>query len=93
MVVDAGRFDSHDHTAAVALFDRVLEQPGRWANLVFEPIEDEDTPQESPLFGLFAARGPANPLATLMTPKKDGGYLFDVGIQHRAGTKLSLIHI
>lgn len=87
MVVDAGRFDAHDLASAVALFDRVLEQPGRWANLTFEPIEDEDAPQESPLFGLFAARGPANPLATLMTPKKDGGYLLDVGLQHRAGTK------
>ncbi len=90
MVGDAGRFDAHDLAAAVLVFDRVLEHPGRWCNLVFEPIQDEDAPQESPLFGLFAARGPANPLATLMTPKKEVGYLLDVGIQHRAGTKAAV---
>lgn len=55
--------------------------------MFFEPIEDENLVPDSALFGFLAARGPANPLATLMTPKKDADYLLEVGIQHRAGTK------
>ena len=87
MAIDAGRFDANDVEAAIHLFNRILEEPGRWCNLFFEPIEDENASDESPLFGFLAARGPANPLATLMTPKPDAGHLLEVGIQHRAGTK------
>ncbi len=87
MATDAGRFDAHDVEAAVHVFNLVLAEPGRWCNLFFEPIEDDSIPPESPLFGFLAARGPANPLATIMTPKKDVDYQLEVGIQHRAGTK------
>lgn len=83
----AGRFDSHDHAAAEEVFLEVLESPGRWCNLSFEPIDDDSVPPESALFGFLAARGPANPLATVMRPAKDGDYLVEIGIQHQAGTK------
>ena len=73
--------------AAVRVIETVRAEPGRWCNLFFEPIEDDSIPPESALFGFLAARGPANPLATLMTPKKGEDYLLDVGIQHQAGTK------
>ncbi len=87
MSTDAGRFNAHDGDSAIAVIETVLERPGRWCNLFFEPIEDENAPQESALFGFLAARGPANPLATLMTPKAESDFLLEVGIQHRAGTK------
>lgn len=87
MSLDAGRFDAHDVEAAVRVIDLVLTEPGRWANLFFEPIDDENAVPESALFGFFAARGPANPLATLMAPKKDADHLLEVGIQHQAGVK------
>ncbi len=83
----AGRFDAHDLASALTLFSRVLANPGSWVNLSFEPIEDENTIPDSPLFGFLAARGPANPLATIMSPTKDVDYLLEVGIQHQAGTK------
>lgn len=70
------------------MVDAVLNSPGSWCNFVFEPIVDEDAPEESPLFGFLAARGPANPLATVMAAqpgKRDKPA--EIGIQHRAGTK------
>ncbi len=87
MATDAGRFDAHDLEAAVRVFGLVVEKPGRWCNLFFEPIDDDSVVPDSALFGFLAARGPANPLATLMTPKKETDHLLEVGIQHRAGTK------
>ncbi len=88
MTTSAGRFDSNVVTEAVAVIDRVLTSPGAWCNFVFEPIDDEEMSDESALFGFLAARGPANPLATIMAaqpgkrPKPA-----EIGIQHRAGTK------
>lgn len=83
----AGRFDAHDAESATQLFERVLEEPGRWCNLSFEPIDDGNIAADSGLFGFLAARGPANPLATVMSPAKDVSWLLEVGIQHQAGTK------
>jgi len=80
--------DTYVTTEALAVIDQVLHRPGSWCNLVYEPIEDDDIPDESALFGFLAARGPANPLATIMAaqpgkrPKPA-----EIGIQHRAGTK------
>ena len=88
MTMSAGRFDSNVVTEAASVIDHVLNSPGSWCNFVFEPIEDDDIPDESALFGFLAARGPANPLATIMAarpgkrPKPA-----EIGIQHRAGTK------
>lgn len=58
-----------------------------WCNLSFA-APDEGEADDSALFGFLAARGPSNPLATVMAatrgrrPKP-----IQVGIQHRAGTK------
>lgn len=87
MEATAGRFDAHDIDSAVELFEQVLKKPGRWCNLFFEPIDDDSIPAESALFGFLAARGPANPLATVMSPAKDVSWSLEVGIQHQAGTK------
>jgi hypothetical protein len=88
MTANAGRFDANALTDAVRVIDSVLGQPGSWCNFFFEPIDDGEMPDESPLFGFLAARGPANPLATLMVPKiGKRAKLAEVGIQHRAGTK------
>lgn len=85
---DAGRFDANSTADAARVLASVLDQPGSWCNLEFEPIEDEDAPAESPLFGFLAARGPANPLATV-TAGTTGrrSTPTEVGIQHQAGVK------
>lgn len=65
---------------------QVLETPGSWCNL--ERTLFEEPIDESPLFGLLAARGPANPLATVMGPSgRHGSKPAQLGIQHRAGQK------
>lgn len=86
----AGRFAATDTTAAESLFEEVFTTESSWCNLVFEPMEDEDGqgPIDSPLFGFLAARGPANPLATIMAPSEGRkSRPAQVGIQHQAGTK------
>lgn len=88
MTETAGRFDSTVLTETVSVVDHALHAAGSWCNFVFEPIEDENMIDESPLFGFLAARGPANPLATILaaeTGKKEKPA--EIGIQHRAGTK------
>ena len=90
MGTDAGRFSAHDTKAAVRIIDGILRDEGSWGNLFFEPLDDEVS-DESPLFGFLAARGPANPLATIMAPttgKRQRST--EVGIQHRAGTKAAV---
>jgi len=83
----SGRLDPNDRTAAAQLLERVRETPGSWCNLSFEELED-DAAYESTLFGFLAARGPANPLATIMRDSPDA--LLSLGIQHQAGTKAAL---
>lgn len=88
MTRTAGRFDADIGGHAVAVVNSVLAHPGAWCNFEFEPIDDDSVPPESALFGFLAARGPANPLATVMARtegKRDS--LPQVGIQHQAGTK------
>ncbi len=82
---DAGRFDANSINHAVSVLGSVLANPGSWCNLEFEAIDENEGPPESVLFGFLAARGPANPLATVMVPKP--GQPLEVGIQHRAGVK------
>lgn len=84
----AGRFPAHDIDAASSLFAEVLAADSSWCNLEYEGIDDDETPAESALFGFLAARGPANPLATVMA--RSAGRRprpAQIGIQHRAGTK------
>lgn len=84
----AGRFDAGDLDAATKLFTDVLAIESSWCNLEFESLDDDETPAESALFGFLAARGPANPLATIMAPRTGRRpQPAQVGIQHRAGTK------
>lgn len=86
----AGRFAASDTTAAELLFAEVFATESSWCNLVFEPIEDDDgqSVTDSPLFGFLAARGPANPLATVMAPSHGRKpRAAQIGIQHQAGTK------
>lgn len=88
MAPTAGRFAADDLERAAGLIGDVLKAEGTWCNLAFEPIEDDDVPQDSALFGFLAARGPSNPLATVMPAgvgKRPNPP--QVGIQHRAGTK------
>ncbi len=87
MEASTGSFDASDLAVAARLFERTLEQPGRWCNFAFEELEDDNVIPDSTLFGFLAARGPANPLTTIMSPAKQADYLVEVGIQHRAGTK------
>lgn len=88
MTLSAGRFDSHSITDSVKVVDSVLGQPGSWCNLSFEPIDDEHAVPESALFGFLAARGPANPLATILAPQiGKRPKAAEIGIQHQAGTK------
>lgn len=88
MTSRAGRFAADDLDALGSLFTQVLAAEGSWCNVVFEPIEDENMPEESALFGFLTARGPANPLATIMAPTTGRRPTpAQVGIQHRAGTK------
>lgn len=84
----AGRIAAHDLSAAESLFADVLGANSSWCNLSFEPLDDPDMAPESVLFGFLAARGPANPLATIMAAV-DGRRPrpVEIGIQHRAGTK------
>jgi len=93
MTPTAGRFDANALSEAVSVIDAVLTRPGSWCNLEFEPIDDDDAAPESPLFGWLAARGPANPLATIVAQAPGGGKRTrspQVGIQHRAGTKAAV---
>lgn len=84
----AGRFAAHDTDAAVELLSEVLHSEASWCNLSFDPIEDESLTDEFAMFAFLAARGPANPLATIMA-KTTGRRTrqAEIGIQHRAGTK------
>ena len=63
----------------------VADSPGSWLNLSFEELDDPNVVPDSALFGFLAARGPANPLATIMRESPDSAV--SIGIQHRAGTK------
>ena len=83
-----GRFAAHDTDVAEALLSDVLDCEASWCNFSFDPVEDEAVTDESALFGFLAARGPANPLATVMaaTPGRRPRPA-EIGIQHRAGTK------
>ncbi len=84
----AGRFPAHDISQAEDLLARVLHAESSWCNLSFEPVEGDEQPPESALFGFLSARGPANPLATVMaaTPGRRPRPI-EVGIQHQAGVK------
>lgn len=69
----------------VDLFNKVSADAGSWLNIAFVELEDESTEPDSTFFSFLAARGPANPLATLLRENADSP--MSVGIQHRAGTK------
>ncbi len=87
----AGRFHADDTGAAASLFAEVLGVDSSWCNLEFEGLDDDETPADSALFGFLAARGPANPLATIMAPSVGRRpRQAQVGIQHRAGTKAAV---
>lgn len=88
MTTDAGSFDANTLADAVRVVDSVLSSPGSWCNLEFQPIDDENAMPDSALFGFLAARGPANPLATIMA-RTEGKRArpAELGIQHQAGTK------
>ena len=84
----AGRFPTHDTSQAEDLLEKVLRTESSWCNLSFEPLEDDEQPPDSALFGFLAARGPANPLATVMAATNGRRPRpIEVGIQHRAGVK------
>lgn len=93
MMVEAGTVATSDETAIAgiirtALIDGDVE---RWCNLTFAVDEDDphSTP-DSPLFGLLAARGPSNPLATVMGATSGRkSQPAQVGLQHRAGQKVA----
>lgn len=88
MAPRAGRIAVDDLDAIGALLADVLTTEGSWCNVVFEPLDDDDAPEESALFGFLAARGPANPWATVMASTRGRRPTpAQVGIQHRAGTK------
>ena len=87
-IADAGTFDSNSDEAAAAVLHAVLNAPGSWCNLEFQPIDDGAAGAGDSFFGFIAARGPMNPLATVMAstagkkPKPA-----EIGIQHHAGVK------
>lgn len=84
----AGRFPAHDMSQAEDLLARVLHAESSWCNLRYEPVEEDEQSPESALFGFLAARGPANPLATVMAATSGRRPRpIEVGIQHRAGVK------
>jgi hypothetical protein len=84
----AGRFPTHDISQVEDLLEQVLRAESSWCNLTFESLEDEEQQPESALFGFLAARGPANPLATVMAATNGRRPRpIEVGIQHRAGVK------
>lgn len=88
MASRAGRFPAHDTDAASSLFVEVLAVDSSWCNLEYEGVDDDETPADSALFGFLAARGPANPLATVMASSAGRRPRpAQIGIQHRAGTK------
>lgn len=78
-----GRLDPHDRAAVVRFLEEIRASLGSWCNLAFEELDDDHF--DSSLFGFLAARGPANPLATVM--RESGDKPLSVGIQHQAGTK------
>lgn len=84
MQTDHGRTQATDRDALAELFDGVRNDAGSWCNLAFEEIAEPDEP-DSAFFSFLAARGPSNPLVTVLreSPKKP----LSVGIQHRAGVK------
>lgn len=88
MISRSGRIAADDLEAVAELLTDVLDERGTWCNLVFEPLEDDEGPEDSALFSFLAARGPSNPFATIMAGD-DGkrSSSAQVGIQHRAGTK------
>lgn len=88
MAPRAGRLSADDTDSITSLLSEVLAVQGSWCNITFEPVDDGEATEESPLFGFLAARGPANPLGTVMAPPagKASG-VAQIGIQHRAGTK------
>lgn len=87
----AGRFNARDIDVATSLFAEVLAVKSSWCNLEFESLDDDETPAESALFGFLAARGPANPLATIMASSNGRRpQPAQIGIQHRAGTKAAV---
>lgn len=80
-----GSLSGQDLSGLRELLTAVAETPGSWLNMSLEELDGPEAPGESFLFGFLAARGPANPLVTIMreSPEKP----VSVGIQHRAGTK------
>ena len=92
MLVESGKVvgaDPHELAGVIqAMFE--LAAPERWVNIQFEVDEDHPaaTP-DSPLFSLFAARGPSSPLATVMAATTTGKHATpaQIGLQHRAGQK------
>jgi len=86
-IADAGTFDSESLRHAIAVVDAVLLKNDAWCNLEFESLDDSADSGQS-LFGFLAARGPANPLATIMGPSAGrSSRPVEVGIQHQAGVK------
>lgn len=69
--------------------DLVAGSRGGWIN--FHPRIDEDTevPQESSLFGIFSASGPAVPICTWMPGKSRGERreAVSIGVQHATGPR------
>ena len=79
-------FDIGDTPGICAVVNNVITTPNTWCNIERGLVED--MPDESPLFGFLAARGPANPFATVMGPTgRNGEKPAQIGAQHRAGQK------
>lgn len=73
----------------LARMDRVAGSRRGWINFHPGIEEDTDVPQESSLFGIFSASGPAVPICTWM-PGKWRGERRDpvsIGVQHAAGPR------
>jgi len=85
MQTEHGRLFSNDRAGLIELFAKVSADAGSWLNIAFVEIEDDSVEPDSAFFSFLAARGPANPLATLM--RENSTSPLSVGIQHRAGTK------
>ncbi len=85
MEASYGSLSGQDLQGLVDLLAGVVAAPGSWLNMSLQELDDPEAPGESFLFGFLAARGPANPLVTIMRETDDKP--LSVGIQHRAGTK------
>ena len=80
-----------DTAALDAAVDGTISPSGAWFNLLPRVVDDADIPDTPNSLAIFSRRGPAVPLATIVSAHERRGRIepAEIGVQHAAASRLA----